>query len=57
MQPKGEANAHQCPTVEHARREQLRAAAEIERNGWDERGAVLGMGDWMAEEMILEGKV
>jgi hypothetical protein len=42
------------PTIAHARAEQLRAAAEIERNGWDERGAVLGMADYFAEEFLME---
>ena len=44
-------------TVEHARREQLRCAAEIESDGWDEHGAALGMCDWKTEEMILEGLI
>jgi hypothetical protein len=39
--------------VESVRNEQLRCAAEIERTHWDERGAVLGLGDWFAEEFLL----
>jgi len=41
-------------TVAHARAEQLRCAEWIAKHGWDERGAVLGMGDWMAEEVLME---
>jgi hypothetical protein len=42
------------PTIAFARAEQLRCAAEIESNGWDERQAVLGLGDWFAEEFLME---
>jgi hypothetical protein len=42
-----------APTIDFARAEQLRCAAEIERGGWDERQAVLGMGDWFAEEFLM----
>ena len=42
------------PSIESARREQLRCAEEIERTTWDERGAVLGMADYFAEEFLLE---
>ena len=41
------------PSIEHARAEQVRCAEEIAANGWNERQAVLGMGDWFAEEFIL----
>lgn len=41
-------------TVDHARREQLLAAAWIAEHGWDERGAVLGMADYFAEEFLIE---
>lgn len=41
-------------TIEFARQQQLRAAAHIAENGWDERQAVLGMGDWFSEEFLLE---
>lgn len=46
------------PSVEFARAEQRRCAKEIERGGWDERQAALGMGDWFAEEflMVQEGE-
>ena len=43
-----------APTIAHARKMQLEAAAEIEATGWDERGAVLGMADNFAEELLLE---
>jgi hypothetical protein len=41
------------PTIEFCRKEQLQAAGEIAQNGWNERGAVLGMADYFAEEFIL----
>lgn len=46
------------PTIEFCRAEQLRCADEIERGGWDESQAALGMGDWFAEEflMVQEGE-
>ena len=33
---------------------QLAAAAEIAAGPWNERGAVLGMADYFAEEFLLE---
>jgi hypothetical protein len=42
------------PAMECTRREQARCAAEIARDGWNERGAVLGMGDYFAEEFLIE---
>ena len=33
-----------APTIAHARKMQLEAAAEIEATGWDERGGRAGVG-------------
>lgn len=43
-----------APTIAHARKMQLEAAAAIEATGWDERGAVLGMADYFAEEFVIQ---
>lgn len=40
--------------IAYCRAQQLRAAGEIIELGWNERGAVLGMADYFAEEFLLE---
>jgi hypothetical protein len=40
--------------IAYCRAQQLRAAGEIVEFGWNERGAVLGMADYFAEEFLLE---
>lgn len=40
--------------IDHCRSQQRRFAAWIAIDGWNERGNVLAMGDWFAEEFLLE---
>jgi hypothetical protein len=40
--------------IAYCRAQQIRTAAEIAEVGWNERGAVLGLGDWFTEEFLLE---
>lgn len=41
-------------TIDHARQQQLECAAYVISGGPDQRGALLGLHDWFAEEFLME---
>lgn len=44
---------YSMPSIDHARSQQLACAEYIIDGGPDQRGAMLGLFDWFAEEFIL----